>query len=72
MPVILATQEAKIRRIMVQSQPRQIVRETLSQTKLSRKRAGGMAQGVIPDVMPQYHKKKKKERERESIANNSV
>jgi hypothetical protein len=62
MPVILATQEAKIRRIMVQSQPRQIVRETLSQTKLSRKRAGGMAQGVIPDVMPQYHKKKKKER----------
>jgi hypothetical protein len=53
MPVILATQEAKIRRIMVQSQPRQIVRETLSQTKLSRKRAGAMAQGVIPDVMPQ-------------------
>jgi hypothetical protein len=29
-PVILATQEAEIRRIMVQSQPRQIVHETLS------------------------------------------
>jgi hypothetical protein len=30
MPVILATQEADIRRITVQSQPRQIVPETLS------------------------------------------
>jgi hypothetical protein len=30
-PVILATQEAEIRRIMVQSQPRQIVHKTLSQ-----------------------------------------
>jgi hypothetical protein len=29
-PVILATQEAEIRRIMVQSQPGQIVHETLS------------------------------------------
>jgi hypothetical protein len=32
-PVILATQEAEIRRIMVQSQPRQRVHETLSQKK---------------------------------------
>jgi hypothetical protein len=31
MPAILATQEAEIRRIMVQSQPGQIVQETLSQ-----------------------------------------
>jgi hypothetical protein len=30
-PAILATWEAEIRRIMVQSQPRQIVPETLSQ-----------------------------------------
>jgi hypothetical protein len=30
MPVILATQEAEMRRIMVRSQPRQIVHETLS------------------------------------------
>jgi hypothetical protein len=29
-PVLLATQEAEIRRIMVQIQPRQIVFETLS------------------------------------------
>jgi hypothetical protein len=29
-PVILATQEAEIMRIVVQSQPREIVRETLS------------------------------------------
>jgi hypothetical protein len=30
MPVILATQEAEIRRIEVQSQPREIVQEALS------------------------------------------
>jgi hypothetical protein len=32
-PVILASQEAEIRRIMVQSQPGQIVHKTLSQRK---------------------------------------
>jgi hypothetical protein len=31
MPVIPATQEAEIRRIVVESQPRQTVHETLSQ-----------------------------------------
>jgi acetolactate synthase small subunit len=31
MPVTLATEEAEIRRITIQSQPQQIVRETLSQ-----------------------------------------
>jgi hypothetical protein len=36
MPVILATQEAEIKRIMVQSQPRQI--ETLSQNKTHHKK----------------------------------
>jgi hypothetical protein len=41
------------------SQPRQIVRETLSQKKKnSQKRAGGVAQGVDPEFKPQYHKKK--------------
>jgi hypothetical protein len=44
-PVILAHWEAEIRRIMVQSQPRQIDLKTLSQKKTHhKKRAGGMAQ----------------------------
>jgi hypothetical protein len=35
-PVILATQEAEIRRIIVQSQPSQIVQETLSRKKINK------------------------------------
>jgi hypothetical protein len=42
-PVILATQEAEIRRITVQSQLGQIVWETLSQKTLHKNRAGGVA-----------------------------
>jgi hypothetical protein len=42
--VILATQEAEIRRIVVQSQPGQIVHETLSQKK--KKKAQNRA-GVV-------------------------
>jgi hypothetical protein len=61
-PVILATQEAEIRRSAVQSQPRQIVPETLSRKNPSQKRAGGVAQGVGPEFKPQYQKKKKKAR----------
>jgi hypothetical protein len=37
-PVILATQEAKIRRIIVQSQPGQIVQKILSRKKLITKK----------------------------------
>jgi hypothetical protein len=37
MPVILAIQEAEIRRIVFRSQPRQIIRKTLSQKYLTRK-----------------------------------
>jgi hypothetical protein len=48
MPVILATQEAEIRRIAVQSQPGQIVHEILPQKNPSQKRTGGVAQGVGP------------------------
>jgi hypothetical protein len=51
----LATQEAAIRRIPVQSQPREIVCKTLSRKKPSQKRAGGVAQGVAFE--PQYGKK---------------
>jgi hypothetical protein len=44
--VVLAAQEAEIRRIMVQSQPRQIDHETLSRKKShDLKRTGGVAQG---------------------------
>jgi hypothetical protein len=62
MPVILATQEAEIRRIMVQSQPGQIVHETLSRKYPSQRRAGGVAQGVGPEFKPQYRKQKERER----------
>jgi hypothetical protein len=46
MPVILATQEAEIRKTAVQGQPRQIVRETLSQ-KLKTQKRTGVAQMVV-------------------------
>jgi hypothetical protein len=61
-PVILATQEEEIRRIMVQSQLWQITHETLSGKKnhQKKKRAGGVAQGIGPVFKPQYLKKKKK------------
>jgi hypothetical protein len=60
MPVILASQEAEIRRITVQSQPGEILQETLSCKNLSQKRTGGMTQCVCPEFKPQYLKKKKK------------
>jgi hypothetical protein len=45
-PVILATQEAEIRRIAVQSQPRQIP-YLKKKKKPSQKRAGGVAQSPV-------------------------
>jgi hypothetical protein len=61
MPIILATQQAEIRRILVRSQSGQIVCETLSQkNNPSQKRAGGVAQGIGPEYKPQYCKKTKK------------
>jgi hypothetical protein len=45
-PVIPAAQEAEIRRITVQSQPRANSSETLSRKKPSHKRAGGVAPGA--------------------------
>jgi hypothetical protein len=59
-PVILATQEAEIRRIAVRRQPWQTVHETLSQKSfIQKKRAGGVAQGVGPEFKPQYRKEPK-------------
>jgi hypothetical protein len=60
--VILAIQEAEIRKILAQSQPRQIVLEILSQKNLHKKRAGEVVQSVGPEFKPQYHKKKKKKK----------
>jgi hypothetical protein len=52
-PVILGSQEAETRRIVIQSQPWQIVLETLSQKNPSQKRSGGVAQGVVSEFKPQ-------------------
>jgi hypothetical protein len=74
MPVILATQEAEIGSIVVQSQPRQIVQETLSRKTLHKNGAGGVAQGEGPEFKPKYWKKNiyiyiyiKKERKRRHL-----
>jgi hypothetical protein len=58
-PVILATQETEIRKIMVRSQPGQIVLETLSREYLKQK---GLVecQGIDPEFKSQYCKKKKR------------
>jgi hypothetical protein len=58
MSIFLATQEAEIRRIKVQSQPGQIVHETLSQKNPSPKMAGGVGQSEGPEFKPQYRNKK--------------
>jgi hypothetical protein len=63
MPVILATQEAEIRRITVRSQSRQIVFKTLSQkypTHTHTKRTGGVTQDVGPEFKPSTVGKKSK------------
>jgi hypothetical protein len=57
-PVILATQEAEIRRIAARSQPGQIVCETLSQRTIHKNRAGGVAEGEGSEFKPQYCEKK--------------
>jgi hypothetical protein len=54
MLVILGTWEAEIRRMVVQSQPGQIVCKILSQKTPSQKRAGGVAQGAGPEFKLQY------------------
>jgi hypothetical protein len=62
MPVILATQEAEIRRIVVPSQPGQIVhRFYLEKTHHTHtQKAGEVAAGAGPECKLQCHKKKTK------------
>jgi hypothetical protein len=58
MPVILATQEAEIRRITAPNQPRQIVQETLSQKKKITTKgwwSGLRCKGMGPEFKTQYH-----------------
>jgi hypothetical protein len=66
MPVILAIQEAEIRKIAVRSQPRQIVQENLSQKTHHKTRAGGVAQSVGSEFKSQYCKKTKKQQQKKS------
>jgi hypothetical protein len=56
-PSYSGDRETESRRIEVQSQPRQIVHETLSRKTSSQKRAVGVTQGVSPKFKTQYHKK---------------
>jgi hypothetical protein len=63
MPVILATQEAEIRRIAVRSQPRHIVLETLSRKYLTQKR--GLVEwlkALVLSSRPSTTKKKKEKK----------
>jgi hypothetical protein len=66
MPAILATQEAEIRKIELQSQPGQIVHETLSQkypTTTTKCWWNGSGDERGPKFKHQCHKKKKKKKE---------
>jgi hypothetical protein len=60
-PVILGTQEAKIKNIVVLSQPgaNSSWDPILKKKKAHKKRAGGVAQGVGPEFKPQYDTHKK-------------
>jgi hypothetical protein len=53
MPVILATQEAEIRRIMVRSSTGKWFMRSCLEKSLHKKRPGGVAQGVGPEFKPQ-------------------
>jgi hypothetical protein len=65
------TQEAEIRRIIVRSQIRQIVFDTLSQKNPSqKKRAGGVAPGVGPEFKPQHHKNKNNNKNKQTNKKN--
>jgi hypothetical protein len=60
MPVILAAQEAEIRRTAVRSQPGQTVRKTLSRKSTSQIKSWWNGSKCSPEFEPQNRKKKKK------------
>jgi hypothetical protein len=62
-PVILAAQEVKIRRIMVQIQSRaNSLRDPIPGKAHHKKGIGGVAQGEDPGFKLQYHKKKERKK----------
>jgi hypothetical protein len=63
MPVILATQEAEIRRIMPQSQPGQIVPETLSRKTPFTKKNWWCSSKCRPSVQTPVLQRKKRRRD---------
>jgi hypothetical protein len=66
--VILAIQEAEIRRIRVQSQPQaNSSQDPILKKNNHKKRTGGVAQSVGPEFTCQYCKEKKKRRTQEKI-----
>jgi hypothetical protein len=59
-PVILATEEAEVRRIINRSKPLQISLQDPISKIPNTKRTDEVAQGVSPEYKPRYQKKKKK------------
>jgi hypothetical protein len=59
MPVILATQEAEIRKILVEVSLGNIVRDILSWENLSQNVVDGMGQSVGPEFKPVLQKQNK-------------
>jgi hypothetical protein len=68
-PVILATQEAEVRKIAVQSQHQaNSLRGPISKKKNHKKGlVEWLAQGIGPEFKPPYYKKKKKDIERTHV-----
>jgi hypothetical protein len=58
MPVIVASQEAEVRRITVRSQVVKYFSRPYLKKKKSQKRASGVTQGIGLEFKPQCHKKK--------------
>jgi hypothetical protein len=66
-PVILATHEAEIRRIKIQSQPGQNTsRDPISKNPITKKRAGGVVQDLGPQLKP-WHSRKKRKKKRKNL-----